>query len=202
MSMTPRLNHTRWILASASPRRRELLAGLEIPFDVVVPAIDESVRPREMPASYTLRMAFEKAAKVLSLAGKDANTCVIAADTTVVLGGCILGKPEHAADATRMLCALSGQAHTVITGLCVWTRDRDGERVRGDAVRTRVVFRHLADEEIHHYVASGEPMDKAGAYAIQGGAAGMVDHIDGSYSNVVGLPMETLTELLGIGAKT
>lgn len=188
---------SRLILASASPRRRELLAGLEIPFEVMIPAIDETPRACETPASYALRMAFEKAGVVLAGPGAAPDVRVIAADTIVVLGDRILGKPRDEADATAMLRALSGKTHMVMTGLCVWHRDARGERVRGRAVCTKVVFREVADAEIHHYVASGEPMDKAGAYAIQGGAAGMVDHIDGSYSNVVGLPMETLTAMLG-----
>lgn len=197
--LSPRTNGGRWILASASPRRRELLAGLEIPFEVMVPDIDESARPREAPASFALRMAFEKAGKIFSTGGIDGEVCVIAADTIVVLGDRILGKPVDAADARRMLQLLSGQTHAVITGLCVWVRDAAGERVCGDAVRTQVAFRQLTEHEIEHYVASGEPMDKAGAYAIQGGAAGMVDHLEGSYSNVVGLPMEALLRILGPG---
>jgi len=187
----------RLILASASPRRRELLSGLEIPFDVLTPAVEETPWPGEAPASFALRMAHEKAAAVL--AGIDesgAETIVIAADTIVALGQQILGKPSGPADAAATLRALSGRPHVVITGLCVWRRNDRGHQVSGDAVRTRVVFRHLTEPEIHHYVASGEPMDKAGSYAIQGGAAGMVDHIDGSYSNVVGLPMESLMRLL------
>lgn len=198
MSYTPNPKHARLILASASPRRRELLAGLEQPFDVIVPAIDETPRPGEAPASYVLRMAFEKAQAVFAGLEHEARTlCLIAADTTVVLGDRMLGKPADANEAATMLHALSGKTHEVITGLCVWDRDASGERVRGEAVRTKVVFRAVSEAEIHHYVQSGEPMDKAGAYAIQGGAAGMVDHIDGSYTNVVGLPMETLTRLLG-----
>lgn len=184
------------VLASASPRRRELLGGLEIPFDVVVPAIDETVRTGEQPASYVLRMAFEKAGKVMATQVSGEDAVVIAADTSVVLGDRILGKPCDDAEAAGMLRALSGRRHVVMTGLCVWRRSAGGDRIRGEAVSTRVVFREITATEIHHYVASGEPMDKAGAYAIQGGAAGMVDHVDGSYSNIVGLPMETLIRLL------
>lgn len=186
----------RFILASGSPRRKELLAGLDIAFDVIVPDIDESVRAGEAPPSYALRMAHEKARAVINRIKPGGPVCVIAADTIVVLGDAILGKPRDPADAVRMLHVLSGNVHQVITGLCVLVRDHDGERVQGQAVQTRVVFRHVTEQEIDHYVASGEPMDKAGAYAIQGGAAGMVDHIDGSYSNVVGLPMEALARML------
>ncbi|HMO52474.1 MAG TPA: Maf family protein [Kiritimatiellia bacterium] len=186
------------ILASASPRRRELLAGLEMPFTVSSPDIDETPWPGELPASFALRMAQEKAAAVLR--GRDAGepVTVIAADTIVVLGSHILGKPTSPHDAVATLRLLSGRTHVVMTGLCIWRRDAAGQRLIGDAVSTRVTFRVLRDEEIHHYVASGEPMDKAGSYAIQGGAAGMVDHIDGSYSNVVGLPMEAVTRWLDI----
>lgn len=197
MNNTPNQNATRLVLASASPRRRELLAGFERPFDIIVPDIDETPRPREAPSSYVLRMAFEKAQAVASgLADDGQPLCLIAADTTVVLGDRMLAKPADEAEATAMLRALSGREHQVITGLCVWDRNTSGERIRGEAVRTRVVFRAVSEAEIHHYVQSGEPMDKAGAYAIQGGAAGMVDHLEGSFTNVVGLPMETLTRLL------
>lgn len=196
MNPSPSPIPPRLILASASPRRRELLSGLEMPFEVIVPSIDESPRPRETPASYALRMAFEKAGAVLGGLPREEEVRVIAADTIVVLGDRILGKPRDDADAVATLHALSGKTHVVITGLCVWHRDARGDHLRGDAVRTKVVFRELSEAEIHHYVASGEPMDKAGSYAIQGGAAGMVDHLDGSYSNVVGLPMESLTRLL------
>jgi len=196
MTSSQRNNHIRVVLASGSPRRRELLSTLDIAFEVEVPAIDEQARPGEMPASFALRMAFEKAGAVLrDVSGSD-PVCVIAADTIVVLDQKILGKPADAAHARSMLHALSGRYHEVITGLCVWVRRGGADRVGGEAVRTAVTFRSLLETEIHHYVASGEPMDKAGAYAIQGGAAGMVDRIDGSYSNVVGLPMETLMRLL------
>jgi len=196
MPLNPKVKNARLILASASPRRRELLAALERPFDVVVPDIDESALPGEAPASFALRMAYEKALAVVSSLSGGEPACIIAADTIVVLNEKILGKPADTADATATLRALSGQRHVVITGLCVWLRDDRGHTMRGDAVRTSVTFRTLSDAEIHHYVASGEPMDKAGSYAIQGGAAGMIDHIDGSYSNVVGLPMETVVTLL------
>ena len=197
MTSMERAKNMRVILASGSPRRKELLAGLEIPFDVMISNIDEAVRPREKPASFALRMAFEKAMAVVNrIDGSSDVLCVIGADTIVVLGDCILGKPRDPEDATRMLKMLSGNSHHVITGLCVCMRDPAGERVRGHAVHTNVVFRPITEAEIHHYVASGEPMDKAGAYAIQGGAAGMIDRIKGSYSNVVGLPMEVLTKML------
>jgi septum formation protein len=197
MNDVPSENTIRLILASASPRRRELLAGLERAFEVISPQIDESAWAGEAPANFALRMAHEKALAVLRGQSASEPVCIIAADTIVVLDGRILGKPVDTADAVATLHALSGKPHTVITGLCVMKRDGDGVTIKGDAVCTAVSFRALSEAEIHHYVASGEPMDKAGSYAIQGGAAGMVDHIDGSYSNVVGLPMETLVRLLG-----
>lgn len=189
-------NHDRLILASKSPRRRELFSSLELPFEILSPDIEETPWPNEPPDSFALRMAHEKALAVLSTINQPDAICIISADTDVVLEGKILGKPCDDNDATRMLRSLSGKSHDVITGLCVM-RYRDGHTIiHGESVKTRVTFRVVTDSEIHHYVATGEPMDKAGAYAIQGGAGGMIDHIDGSYSNVVGLPMETLTRLL------
>jgi septum formation protein len=197
MTNTQKPNAPRLILASASPRRRELLAGLERPFEVIVPAIDETPWPAEAPANYVLRLAHEKALAVLARCPGPEPLQIIAADTSVVLGDRILGKPADPADAAAMLRDLSGRGHVVMTGLSLVERTADGSLLmRGDAAHTTVVFRDVTETEIHHYVATGEPMDKAGAYAIQGGAAGMVAHIDGSYSNVVGLPMERLTEWL------
>ncbi len=196
MGTTPPQNTPRLILASASPRRRELLAGLNRPFEVISPHIDETPWTNEAPANFAQRMAHEKAMAVLAGIPVDESVWVISADTIVVLGRLILGKPATVEEAESTLRLLSGQRHHVITGLCVWKRDISGFITHGDAVHTEVVFRELTDDEIRAYVATGEPMDKAGSYAIQGGAAGMVDHVDGSYSNVVGLPMEALTRLL------
>jgi septum formation protein len=178
------------VLASESPRRRELLAELGIPFDVVPSGIEERPWPGEAPASYALRNASDKARVVFARTGG----IVLSADTIVVCDGHILEKPADANDARRMLRMLSGRAHEVITGLCVLTRDRE----TGRAVATRVVFKELPDKQIDAYVATGEPMDKAGAYAIQGGAVEFVERIEGSYSNVVGLPLEVLRSLLGV----
>lgn len=182
------------ILASASPRRRDLLGALGVPFAVVVPGIDEKPWPGEKPASYALRNAAEKAREVWRRRGGDA--LVLAADTIVVQDDHILEKPDDAEHAVAMLRRLSGQAHQVITGVCLLRVNGAGLREWGDAVRTGVRFRTLTEGEIAAYVATGEPMDKAGAYAIQGGAAAFVDGYDGSYSNVVGLPMETVERLL------
>lgn len=181
MENTPSL-----ILASGSPRRRELLAALGRPFTVVVPEIDETPRPGEKPRAFAERMAEEKAAAV------EGDGIVVAADTIVVLEGKILGKPVDATDARKMLRAFSGLAHEVVTGVCVKGRNH----ATVFSVGTEVVFRTLEEAEIEAYVATGEPMDKAGAYAVQGGAAHMVRAINGSYTNVVGLPICELHEAL------
>ncbi|HMO03855.1 MAG TPA: Maf family protein [Kiritimatiellia bacterium] len=197
MAASPTEKPLRLILASASPRRRELLAGLGCPFEVISPRIDETPWANEAPANFALRMAHEKAMAVVVGLPTREPVRVIAADTIVVLGRMILGKPANAAEAEATLRLLSGQRHHVITGLCVWTRDAAGFAAQGEAVHTEVVFNAVSDDAIRAYVATGEPMDKAGSYAIQGGAAGMVAGIDGSYTNVVGLPMEALARLLG-----
>ena len=173
------------VLASGSPRRAELLRAAGIEFEVIVADIDERVHPGEAPAAYVARLAAEKARAV---AGQAAGRPVLAADTAVVVDHDILGKPIDAADARRMLRRLSGRAHQVMTGVCV-----DGvTRVE----TTTVEFASLSDAEIDWYVASGEPMDKAGAYAIQGLASRFVTRIAGSYSNVVGLPIAPVYAIL------
>ncbi len=174
------------ILASASPRRRELLATLGFDFRVVVPEIDETPRPDEKPRIFAERMAEEKACAV------DGEGIIVAADTIVVQNETILGKPADAAQAREMLAALSGNTHEVVTSVCV----KNAERTVVFSVGTEVGFRILTQTEIRRYVATGEPMDKAGAYAIQGGAAHMVRSINGSYTNVVGLPLCKLHEIL------
>jgi septum formation protein len=176
------------VLASRSPRRAELLTSAGIPFVVRTADIDETPRAEENPTEYVMRLAIEKAHAVERAAGET----VLAADTTVVLDSMIMGKPEDAGDATRMLTALSGQRHEVITGVCLL----DDEREVSDYARTGVWFAPLSDAEIAAYVASGEPMDKAGAYAIQGLASRFIERIEGSYSNVVGLPVELVYRIL------
>lgn len=167
------------ILASASPRRRELLENLGLDFDIRIPEIDERPLPGEQPREHVERLAAEKAAAVFM------DGVTIAADTIVVLGDQILGKPTHAAHAREMLRALSANKHEVITGVCI----RDTEHILVFSVLTKVVFRKLSDKEVEVYIESGEPMDKAGAYAIQGRAASFVQTIEGSYTNIVGLPL-------------
>lgn len=183
------------VLASASPRRRGFLHQLGYHFEVVTPATEEKVRPGEGAAEYVLRNAREKSQDVAGRVG--AGTVVIAADTVVVLRGRIMEKPEAEAGAREMLQALSGQVHQVITAVCVQGPGRDGpDTVRTLSVATDVEFKELADEEIAAYIHSGEPMDKAGAYAIQGRAAYMIRQIRGSYTNVVGLPLTELVQVL------
>jgi septum formation protein len=185
------------VLASASPRRRGFLHQLGYPFEVVTPATEEKVRPGEDATDYVLRNALEKAADVAGRVA--AGSVVVAADTVVVLRGRIMEKPRSVDDAHGMLRALSGQVHQVITGFCVRGPSRDGaEAIRSLAVSTDVEFKELSDQEIAAYVHSGEPMDKAGAYAIQGRAAYMIRQIRGSYTNVVGLPLTELVEVLGV----
>lgn len=184
------------ILASASPRRSELLESAGIRFDVVPGHIDETPLPGEEPKAHVLRLAAEKAREV---ARREVARFFIGADTIVVCDHEIMGKPRDGADAERMLLKLSGVPHEVITGFAVYDRERD--QVRSQAVTTRVFFKPLDLAEIRSYVATGCPLDKAGAYAIQGGAAYMVERIDGSYTNVVGLPLsEVVTVLRELGA--
>ena len=183
------------ILASASPRRRELLAQIGVAFEASVSGVEEKPWPNERPASYALRNAADKASEVLDRVTGDA--VIIAADTIVVLGERILEKPRDADDACAMLRSLSNAEHEVITGLVVLSRRGGDQRLQGDAVRTAVRFREIAGAEISAYVATGEPMDKAGAYAIQGGAKNFVTEIRGSYTNVVGLPVDELRVMTG-----
>jgi nucleoside triphosphate pyrophosphatase len=171
------------ILASQSPRRAEILRLAGIPFTVKPARVDETVQPGEQAEDYVKRVAQEKA-----LAVAEGEEIVLGADTVVVIGGEILGKPQDAADAIRMLESLADRKHEVITGICL----KRGEQVTVDWAVTRVWFIPLTREEIEAYVATREPVDKAGAYAIQGLASKFIQRIDGSYTNVVGLPIETV----------
>jgi septum formation protein len=168
-----------------------LLTAAGIPFVVRVADIDETPRPGELPPDYVLRMAEEKA-RAVSVAESET---VLAADTTVVLGTEILGKPLDADDAARMLRALAGQRHDVLTGVCILRGNGTG-RMALEVASTAVWFSAMSAGEIEEYVASGEPMDKAGAYAIQGIASRWVERIDGSYGNVVGLPVALVYRML------
>jgi septum formation protein len=169
------------VLASQSPRRREILQQAGIPFVIRVSPVDETPREGEMPHDYVRRLAQEKALAVA--AGPE--EIVLGADTTVVVEGEIMGKPEDAADALRMLSRLSGRRHQVMTGICL----AGGGQVVNDHEETDVWFAAMTAGEIEDYVASGEPLDRAGAYAIQGLASKFVERIEGCYFNVMGLPI-------------
>ncbi len=181
------------VLASASPRRRELLSLVVRPFEVVKPLSETAPIPGESPRSYARRAAQQKCREVFKA---HSRSIVVGADTVVVVEGAILGKPADTADAERMLRLLSGREHSVLTG--VWLCSAQGER--GFVEESRVRFGNLGNDEISRYIESGEPMDKAGAYGIQGLAACFVERVEGSYTNVVGLPVRgvylALRELL------
>ncbi|HXE91336.1 MAG TPA: Maf family protein [Terriglobales bacterium] len=177
------------ILASASPRRQELLRNAGIGFTVKSADVPERRRARESPLAFARRLAREKAAAVFARHPQD---FVLGADTIVVVGGEILEKPRNAADARRMLRRLSGRSHRVITAVCLLGPDVEDVRAR----TTRVTFARLSAAEIRDYVATGEPLDKAGAYAIQGLASRWATRIEGCYFNVVGLPVPMVYAML------
>jgi septum formation protein len=178
------------VLASRSPRRAELLQSAGIPFIVLPADVDEAPHDGEKPEDYARRIAESKARAV----GAGPDDIVLGADTVVVIDGEMLFKPVDTADAERMLRLLSDRRHEVITGICLRRRSE----VTVDCAETRVWFAPLTDDEILEYVASGEPLDKAGAYAIQGLACKFVQKIDGSYANVVGLPVALVYHYLRI----
>jgi len=180
------------ILASSSPRRKELLRSLGIEFDVVHPSSDEAVSAGEAHEDFALRISLEKALSVSTTLRED--SIIISADTIVVVEGEILGKPGDPEEASRMLWKLSGKEHDVYTAFSI-VRPRD-VILHNEIVGTRVRVKQLAASEIEGYIKTGEPMDKAGAYAIQGRGSFLVSGIEGSYSNVVGLPVEELLEAL------
>lgn len=201
----------RLILASASPRRAELLSLAGYTFDIRTADIDESVRPGERPYDYVRRLAIEKGSAVARALAAEAeraadpvasgegrttegatDVLIVAADTSVIVDGEILGKPVDAADAERMLRLLSGRSHLVLTGVSV--RSDAGEA--GLVAETAVFVRELSATDIAWYVASGEGVDKAGAYAIQGLASRFIPRIEGSYANVVGLPVAEVARLI------
>lgn len=184
------LKDTKLVLASGSPRRAELLRAAGIDFTVRVADLDEKLLPNELPRDYVVRLSREKAQAVASEIGD--GELVLGADTTVVILNEIAAKPIDDNDARRMLRLLSGKWHEVLTGVSLVG---DG-KVTSDVALTRVKFVKLSDEEVDWYVASGEPMDKAGAYGIQGYASRFVERIEGSYSNVVGLPVQMVYAML------
>jgi septum formation protein len=189
-------------LASRSPRRRDLLKQIGVPFELLLlrqdlrrgPDVDETPLPDESPGVYVLRMAGAKvmtAVRQIAYRGLPQKP-VLAADTTVVFDDRILGKPENAEDAARMLRTLSGREHQVLTAIALALRDQ----VETQISVSSVWFQELADADIRRYVATGEPLDKAGAYAIQGRAGAFVTRITGSYSGIMGLPLAETAELL------
>jgi septum formation protein len=180
----------RLVLASSSPRRADLLRAAGIPFELFPVVVDEQFQPGEKPEDAVARVAEAKAAAAAASSHPDA--IVLGADTTVVIRGEALAKPTDADDAARMLRLLSGADHNVLTGVCVSHQGRRLVHVEP----TRVRMAQLAEAEIEWYIATGEPFDKAGAYAVQGLASRFIEAIDGSYSNVVGLPISSVYELL------
>jgi septum formation protein len=177
------------VLASASPRRRQLLEMLRIPFRVVAPEVDERVRPGEPPDAYVRRLSRAKAEAVAPEAPGDV---ILAADTTVVLDGEIFGKPASAADAVAMLLRLQGRTHQVFTGVAV---ARDAELAQAVDV-SRVTFRPADRPALEAYAATGEPLDKAGGYAVQGLGAPLVERVEGDFFGVMGLPVRLALDLL------
>ncbi|HEY4676373.1 MAG TPA: Maf family protein [Candidatus Angelobacter sp.] len=211
-----RQNKPELILASSSPRRQELLREIGVPFQVHAANINEDQIAGEAPIAYALRLAREKAQAV---AAQYPESYVLGADTIVVLRGEVLGKPKDQQDAARMLRLLSGRDHEVTTAVSLIMPSAvppsevppstaapnmlactvaQGTLAETRASTTKVYFREIAETEIQQYVAGGEPMDKAGAYAIQGGASRWTDRIEGEFSNVVGLPLSLVTEMLKI----
>lgn len=197
---------TALVLASGSPRRRDLLASLGVAFSVVKPDIDETQRPNEPPYAYVRRLSMEKAAAVADKL-RAQQGIILAADTVVILAadtlgvtdaGELLGKPTDSADARAILRRLRGRAHTVCTALTLHTPTQS----LTELTRTIVHMRGYSDDEIDAYIATGDPFDKAGAYAIQHEGFHPVERIEGSYTNVVGLPLETLRPMLAAAGIT
>ena len=186
--MTDRANRP-LILASGSPRRRELLAKMGYTFEICAPDVDEHVTGHARDIVYTLAQR-----KAHAAAEHVARGVIVASDTLVSLDGVPLGKPADPAEAHRMLAALSGREHEVFTGVCVLDAETGESETR--SVRTGVTFREIASAEIDAYIATGEPMDKAGAYAIQGGAGAFVSALDGELENVIGFPVVEVREML------
>ena len=183
------------ILASNSPRRKELLSMLSVPFTVQESHVDERAL-EEAGRKAGIRRTPAKQAAFMAEA-KGTNSIIIAADTMVADGDTILHKPKDKADAKAILTHLSGKSHMVYTGLCVIYKDAEGrETVHAQTIGTKVVFRSLTEAEIEAYIATGEPMDKAGAYGIQGKGSLLVERMEGDYFNVVGLPLTALYEEL------
>jgi septum formation protein len=186
------------ILASSSPRRRDLLAQAGLDFTVQSADIDESALPGESPASYVQRLALEKAQVIYQRHNSDPSLTVLGADTAVVLDDILLGKPAGQEDARRMLQMLSGRTHQVLTGVAAVSR----KGAFSEVDLTHVVVNPIPEDELVRYIVSGEPMDKAGAYGIQGYAARWIPRIEGCYFNVMGLPLARTIALLAKAARS
>lgn len=186
-------NHSQIVLASGSPRRKEMLKNLKIDIAVIPSNVAEDELPGETPEEHVVRLSIDKAKEV---AGRTdvKGRWFIGSDTIVLQNGTILGKPDSNDQAAEMLRALSGHQHRVLSGYAVF--DRLNDEIVADVVSTNVTFRELTESEIAGYIASGEPMDKAGAYAIQGLGGVFVESIDGSYNNVVGMPLCQVVQVL------
>ncbi len=180
---------TEFILASNSPRRKEILMGLGVNFRVITAQVDENIKHELPPELLVQELALLKGAAV---AAENADKYVISADTVVYANGKVLGKPQNADEAFKMLRSLSGEKHEVYTGICITC----GAKAVADYVKTTVEFYELSDAEINKYISTGEPFDKAGAYGIQGKGCVLVKGIEGDYFNVVGLPVAQLTRLI------
>lgn len=185
-----RMKAEKFILASGSPRRKELLKMIGFEFDVVSPDVDENSKSGESPREHAHRLAIEKAKKV---AKNCPDSWIIAADTIVVIDGEILGKPRDEREAFEMLKKIAGKQHTVITAFCIFKGDKSAHE---GFVESKVEIAPLTDDEIRWYISTGEPLDKAGAYGAQGIGAMFIKSIKGSYTNVVGLPLAELIEAM------
>ena len=179
------------ILASQSPRRKELLQKHDIAFSVFVTDTDETVTEKMTPSRLVQELSYRKAQSAAEHF-KGQETLIVAADTVVALGNEIFGKPKDKEDAFRMLFALSGKAHSVFTGVCLAFLNQKEVQYESLVCETKVYFKALTNEEIQQYILTGEPFDKAGSYAIQGIASQFVEKIEGDYDNVVGLPVEAI----------
>lgn len=185
------MNNKKLVLASASPRRQELLEMLGIDLVIEPSGIDESSRPGESPRDHALRLSLEKARDISE---RYPGLWVLGADTIVVVDGEVLGKPEGKEDARQMLLKLSGREHVVITGFALVFKQTNVEY--SQAVESRVTFNPLEEDDIQWYLGTGEPFDKAGAYAVQGKGAAFIKEICGSHTNVIGLPLSEVVEAL------
>lgn len=179
------------ILASASPRRKEILENTNTKFEIIKSEIDEVILENELPSQVVMRLAFEKS---IDIALKHPDSLVIGADTVVVLNNNILGKPKDSSDAFNMIKQLSGKTHQVITGISLINLNANQKII--DYVVSNVKFKNLSEEDIKDYIQTNESLDKAGAYGIQGFGAMLVEEIQGDYFNIVGLPISRLSDLL------